>query len=89
MFCRSDEECGREMETENFGKRETDRWRHMVGAQLTGSGNATERRRRHAKFQVLTASFLVSEVRWGKTFCCSVSGSWHFKQKHPVCIIKH
>jgi hypothetical protein len=46
-----------------------DRWRHILGAQFTGSGNAKERRIKNAKFQVLTASFLRSKVLWGKTFC--------------------
>jgi len=62
MFCRSDEEHGREMETrQRTLVRERDRWRHMFGAQLTGSGNVKERIR-NAKFQVLTALFVRSEV---------------------------
>lgn len=36
------------------------------GAQLTASGNVRERRVRNAKFQVLTALFVRSEVLWGK-----------------------
>jgi len=39
------------------------------------NSNVKERRIRNAKFQVLTASFLRSEVLWGNMFCRLVSGS--------------
>jgi hypothetical protein len=60
MFCRSDEEHGREMETENFGK--TERQMETYGWYTAHRKGKCQRRIRNAKSQVLTALFLRSEV---------------------------